>query len=223
MGEATTARSLHRMHPRVRLTLMAVAAIVIAGAAIIILGGLGRTSTDAVGRTGWAGALRPLSIPVTPFSLRDQEGRRTTLADVRGRVTIVTFMYTTCQDTCPIQAAQISGALDELGDRAAPAVIAVSVDPAGDTPDRARRFLLKHRLTGRAQFLLGAPAKLAPLWRAYGIQPQTPEFDHSANVVLLDRRGVQRIGFPLDQLTPEGLAHDVRRLEAEGRTAASAS
>jgi hypothetical protein len=34
-------------------------------------------------------------------------------------------------------------------------------------------------------------------------------------VLLIDRHGRQRIGFPVQQLTPEGLAHDIRRLQAE--------
>jgi protein SCO1/2 len=88
----------------------------------------------------------------------------------------------------------------------------VSVDPKNDTPDRAKRFLLRHSLTGRMRFLLGTRSELAPVWKAYGIQSQGAAFDHSAYVLLIDGRGRQRIGFPLNQLTPEGLAHDVRLL-----------
>ena len=148
------------------------------------------------------------------FSLRDQDGKPARLADYRGKVVILTFMYSRCRDTCPLQADQIRGALDELGKDAVPA-LAMSVDPAGDTPKSTRAFLLRRRLTGRMRFLLGSSAQLAPLWRAYGIQPQGRQFDHSAYVLLIDRRGRQRIGFPLDRLTPEGLAHDVRMLERE--------
>ena len=65
------------------------------------------------------------------------------------------------------------------------------------------------------RFLLGTRAQLQPIWKAYGIQPQGKKFDHSTYVLLIDRHGRQRIGFPVQQLTPEGLAHDVRRLQAE--------
>jgi len=44
------------------------------------------------------------------------------------------------------------------------------------------------------------------------VQPQTDALDHSASVVLVDAAGRQRVGFPHDQLTPEALAHDLRRL-----------
>ena len=91
-------------------------------------------------------------------------------------------------------------------------MLAVSVDPANDTPARARRFLNEQRMTGRMRFLLGTSAQLAPVWRASGSRRSAGELDHSAYVVLVDARGRQRVGFPYGQLTPEGLAHDIARL-----------
>ena len=67
----------------------------------------------------------------------------------------------------------------------------------------------------RMRFLLGSRRQLAPIWDAYGIRPQGAAFDHSAYVLLLDRHGRQRVGFPVAQLVPEDLAHDIRRLQAE--------
>ena len=134
---------------------------------------------------------------------------------------MLTFLYTTCQDTCPIAASQILGALEDLGPAGEDvAALAVSVDPANDTPARARKFLLDRRLTGRMRFALGEEAQLRPVWRAYGIQPQgdDPEardFEHSARVVVIDERGFQRVAFPLGELTPPALAHDIRLLQAE--------
>jgi protein SCO1 len=157
--------------------------------------------------------VRP-AIPPRDFRLRDQDGEPVSLRAFRGRVVVLTFLYTTCRDTCPLTATQIRGALDDL-DRDVPA-LAVSVDPANDTPERARRFLFARGLADdRMRFLLGSRDQLAPVWRAYGIRPQGAAFDHSAYVLLVDKRGRQRIGFPVAQLTPEGLAHDIRRLQAE--------
>ena len=161
----------------------------------------------------FAGAVRP-NIPPRDFRLRDQDGRTVTLRQFRGRVVVLTFMYTMCRDTCPLTATQIRGALDDLG-HDVPA-LAVSVDPVNDTPDRAKRFLLQRGLAhDRMRFLLGSRAQLQPLWRFYGVQPQTRAFDHTAEVVLIDRHGRQRIGFPVAELVPEDLAHDIRRLQAE--------
>jgi protein SCO1/2 len=160
------------------------------------------------------GALRPPNMPPAEFSLRDQDGKVATLDEYRGKVVAVTFLYTTCEDTCPLAAQQIRGALDRLGHDVP--VLAFAVDPPRDTETSARTFLAKQKMTGRMRFLVGERKELEPVWKAYGIQPQGEGFEHSASVVLLDGRGVQRIGFPVSQLTPERLAHDLRLLEALG-------
>jgi protein SCO1/2 len=123
----------------------------------------------------------------------------------------MTFVYSTCKDTCPAQVQSIRGALDKLGHDVP--VLAVSVDPKQDTPARAKAFLLKQHVTGRVRYVLGTQAELAPVWRGYGIAPQRGSLDHSAYVVVVDARGRQRIGFPHSELTPEGLASDLRRLD----------
>jgi protein SCO1/2 len=199
------------MSARIRLALFVTAVLALAGAALVIL--LARPGAGAGDSRVFAGSIRP-AIPPQDFRLRDQDGRAVSLRDFRGRVVVLTFMFTTCRDTCPLTATQIRGAMDDLGTDV-PA-LAVSVDPANDTPERARRFLFKRGLgRDRMRFLLGSRAQLEPVWKAYGIQPQGEAFDHSAYVLLIDRRGRQRIGFPVAQLTPEGLAHDIRRLQAE--------
>ena len=205
------------MHPRL------LAAVALATAAAILVAGIAlapRGEGDAgVGRAGFEGALRPPGVPPADFALRDQDGEPITLADVRGEVAVVTFLYSTCEDTCPLVAQQIQGALDQLG-RDVP-VLAFSVDPATDTRRSARAFLLDQRLTGDWHFLMGERAELQPVWDAYGIQPQAvregePDLEHSISVVLLDGGGRQRIGFPHDQLTPERLAADIARLQRGG-------
>jgi protein SCO1 len=198
------------MPARIRLALFVTAVLALAGAAlVIVLAGTGGRAES----TAFAGSVRP-AIPPKDFRLRDQDGRAVSLRDYRGSVVVLTFMYTTCRDTCPLTATQIRGAMDDLGEDV-PA-LAVSVDPVNDTPERARQFLFKRGLArDRMRFLLGTRAQLQPVWKAYGIRPQGKAFDHSAYVLLIDRRGRQRIGFPVQQLTPEGLAHDIRRLQAE--------
>jgi len=194
---------------RVRLALATAGACLLA-AAIGLYAARGGDSPTATGR--FAGATRPPAIPPARFALRDQDGRAVTAAALRGRPAIVSFLYTTCRDTCPLIADQVRGALDQL-DRDRVPYVAVSVDPANDTPARAKSFLLKHGLTGRARFLLGSRTQLEPVWRQFGVQPQLgPNRDHTPSTVLLDERGVQRVGFMADQITPEGVAHDVRAL-----------
>ena len=159
---------------------------------------------------GLQGAVTPKGQPQASWSLRDQDGKLVRAADLRGKPVILSFLYSTCQDTCPVTAQQVRGALDKVG--ASLPTVAVSVDPANDTPARAKACLAKQSLTGRMQFLLGTRAELQRVWRAYGVQPQEQGLEHSARVVVLDDAGRPAVVWPTDQLTPEGLAHDLRVL-----------
>jgi protein SCO1/2 len=200
------------LHPRVLLALVLVAAGAF-GALLLVAGSRDEGDAGFGARSAFAGATRP-PIPPTPLAgLRDQDGRPVDLAALRGRPVVVTFLYTTCEDTCPLTARQIGGALDRLGEDVP--VLAVSVDPAGDTAAKARAFVRRMRLEGRMRFLLGDPQALQRQWRAYGMQPQSDDAEHTGHTVLLDGRGVQRVGWPADKLTPEGLAADLRTLRAE--------
>jgi protein SCO1 len=153
------------------------------------------------------------------FSLLDQNGHRVTLASYRGRVVILSFMHSLCHEACPLMAEQIKGALNSLphGGSGIPA-ITISVDPAQDTRANRREFLANHQLTGRLEYLNGSRRVLRSVWHAYSVQPVTGNGkidNHSAFVFLIDRRGFERVGFPVSELTPEGLAHDIGVLERE--------
>jgi protein SCO1/2 len=196
------------MAPRLRLAIMAVATMVLLAALAIVL--FVRPNDGSADQQGYAGAIRP-DIPPRTWTLDDQDGRTVRVGAPGSGPSIVTFLYTHCRDSCPVTASTIRGAMDQLG-HDVPAY-AVSVDPANDTPNSARVFLSQAHLTGRMHFLLGPQGALQQIWNQFGIRPQERDSEHTAYVVLLDRTGRQRIGFPFEKLTPEGLAHDVRRLE----------
>jgi protein SCO1/2 len=160
------------------------------------------------------GGTMPAHLLARNFTLTDQYGRRVSLSADRGKVVVLTFIHSLCRDTCPFMVEQIKGALNDLPDdgRNIP-TIGVSVAPAEDTVHNRDAFLAKHEMTGRIQFVNGPLRELRQVWHAYAIQPVTPKLDHSTFVLLIDKHGYERVGFPADQLTPEGLAHDIRVLE----------
>jgi protein SCO1/2 len=204
------------MQPRLRLALFLAGLFALTAVAAVLLFAAG----DNVARGGaFQGALRPRGIPPADFGLRDEDGKAVTLAALRGKPVVVTFLYTTCKDTCPLTVDQIRAGLDELGHDVP--VIAVSVDPANDTARAAKRFSLQRQMTGRMRWVLGDKTKLERLWTAYGVQPQSDKMEHSASTVLLDATGRQRVGFATSILTPDALAHDIDLLEREAKAARS--
>jgi protein SCO1/2 len=211
------------------LVLVVVAVVALAGASAATIAkvldddGPAAKVTD-VGVQGPAsrfkGAVRPKGARAEDFALRDQDGRLVRLSSLRGKVVVLSPMYTTCRDTCPLVAQQIQDALLDLPAtmRSQVRALALSVDPQNDTPASARRFLHSRLVSRHLDFLLGSQAELRPVWQAYGFSPQTDEREHNSYVVLVDKRGYQRIGFPVNFLTPEALAHDLRLLLNERRS-----
>jgi protein SCO1/2 len=178
----------------------------------------GTSTADVTGQahapaSRFEGALLPRGVRAPEFSLRDERGRRVTMSEYRGRPVVVTFLYSHCHDTCPIQAQQIKGALDDLG-HDVPA-LAISVDPSGDNPRSVDRFNREQGVSGRIRWVLGRESQLQPLWERFATTPQTPQTEHMARLVLVDKRGFQRVGYPSSQVTPERLAHDLELLERE--------
>jgi cytochrome oxidase Cu insertion factor (SCO1/SenC/PrrC family) len=177
-------------------------------------------NSRAAGASEFDGGLLPAGLKPHEFTLTDQRGRAISLSDFRGRVVILAFLYSTSKTAAPLIGQQIRGALDELSlerDRPAVPALAISVDPAGDTRARVRAYLRATSLTARLEYLTGDLARLRALWRAYRVVPASAgerAYERGAFVLLLDRAGSVRVEVPLEELTPEVLARDVRALEA---------
>ena len=158
------------------------------------------------------GALAP------DFTLTDgPTGDVVTLSSLHGRVVLLTFLYTTCPDVCPLTAETIRNARDQLGDSANRVeFLAVSVDPIGDTPTTTRRFVQEHRLEATLRYLIGPKAALSRVWQAYGIAQavSTPEVLHSDVIYLIDRNARGRVLLH-STVAPETLASDLRILVNE--------
>ena len=156
------------------------------------------------------------------FELVDARGGTTGTGDVAGKPYIITFLYTDCPDVCPLIGAELRRALELLGPRAGEvAVLAVSVDPEGDTPTAVRDWLERHRLPDNFHYLVGSEDELKPVWDAYYAAPQIPgraESAHTASMWLIDARGRIRTKFSGGMpVPPEDIAHDLRLLLDERR------
>jgi cytochrome oxidase Cu insertion factor (SCO1/SenC/PrrC family) len=151
-----------------------------------------------------------------PFVLRDVFGGTRSLAPTRGRVTLITFLDSRCHSLCPLVGRSIGDLQREFLQNARPAVLVVSVDPAGDKPGSVRLAVRRWRLEPGWRWLTGTHRQLAAVWHAYGIvvRPTTNDIVHGAAVYLVDRRGYERAGY-LPPLLPNFVALDVRRVMAQ--------
>jgi len=155
------------------------------------------------------------------LALTTQDGDRLALSELGGKVVLVTFIYTSCTDTCPLLTGKLAGVRDNLGADFGSRVhfLSVTTDPERDTPDVLREYggRFKADPAGWA-FLTGTPAEVAEVTGAYGIfVRRTPrgDVDHSFLTSLIDRHGTLRVQYLGTRFNPDELLADVRALVRE--------
>jgi protein SCO1/2 len=205
----------HRPNPLV-LTLIALVTF-----AILAVVALSQKSQQPLKR---AAGLRDATI--LPAGLTDSPAPEIRLTDARGGILdtrallgepyAITFLYTSCPDVCPL-IGELQNALAQLGPYSRKvAVIAVSVDPRGDTTAAVRSWLKLHREPANFHYLLGSEQQLKPTWDAYFVAPQIPgdpNSSHTASIWLVNRQGQRQAeinaGAPV---SPNDLAYDFKTL-----------
>jgi protein SCO1 len=155
------------------------------------------------------------------FNLPDFNGKPRTLADFKGKVTVVFFGYTQCPDACPTTMAELSGILKTLGpDASRVQVVFITVDPSRDSP-----ALLKNYVTNfRPDFLAlrGDEAQTQQVIRDFkvlvekvpGKTADSYTIDHTAGTYIFDPMGRIRL-FASQSLDPAMLTADIQALLAE--------
>jgi protein SCO1/2 len=202
-----------------RLLLSLLALVVIAGAiALLTVGG---SSAQRAGKTAAKQAsfdAQGLLSPVTqapPLALRNYLGQPVNIASYKGKAVLVTFLYTNCPDICPLITSNLRVAQNLMGPATASKaqIIAVSVDPRGDTPKAVAAFLARHEMTGRMQYLVGSASQLARVWKAWGVgserDEQQPQFVNHSGLIYGVTASGKRLTIYAASFQPSEIAHDV--------------
>jgi len=195
---------------------------VFAAASFLLIKGPGRPALpggaqQSAAGDGFYGTLALPARSAPPIDLRNYLGQPVSLSAYRGKAVLVTFLYANCPDICPLITSNLRVALNLLGRRASRVqVIAVSVDPRGDTPANVARFVRAHGMLGRMQYLIGSGAELARTWHAWGVGStrevnQPSLVSHSALVYGVSATGKLMTVYPAT-FEPSEIAHDVPRL-----------
>jgi protein SCO1 len=207
-----------RLDPRALLALLAL--VLLAGvAALLTIGGSAASpkgSSQLARQSGFqaAGVLSPPR-PAPPLALKNYLGQPVSIDAYRGKAVLVTFLYTHCPDTCPLITSNLRVAQNLMGPAVAAKaqIIAVSVDPRGDTPGAVAAFLARHGTTGRMQYLIGSASELSRAWSAWGVgserDAQQPALvNHSGLVFGITASGRQTTIYAAN-FQPADIAHDV--------------
>jgi protein SCO1/2 len=101
---------------------------------------------------------------VPEFALLERAGKRSTLADMRGKVWIADFIYTTCTDTCPMQSATMAKLQEKFSNQSDLRFVSFSVDPERDTPEQLSRYADRFKASAdRWLFLTGEKEQITRL------------------------------------------------------------
>jgi protein SCO1/2 len=155
------------------------------------------------------------------FTLIDQDGKKVSLSDFKGKYLLVFFGYTYCPDVCPTSMLRIKETLENLGKyKDKVHVLFISVDPERDTPELLKKFISFYDPEGKyITGLTGSPEdikKVAKQFRAYYEKvplKDNPEVgylvDHTAFIYLIDKKGIMRLIFRPANDDPKRIAQDI--------------
>jgi protein SCO1 len=137
------------------------------------------------------------------FTLHDEQGRPVSLAALRGRPVLITFIDPLCRDYCPLEAQHLGDVVRSAGTK--PTVVSVSVNTAGDVPSVLALDRRKWKLPSQWRWALGSGDQLAQVWKRYGIEVivsrkkvagvTVQQVSHTEAAYLVDANGWQRALF----------------------------
>jgi protein SCO1 len=208
-----------------RLLLALVVIVVIAGGVAVLVAG-GQSSqrpcnVKSVPSGSFRGSVADPATCAPALQLRNYLGQTVNVKQYLGKAVLVTFLYTNCPDVCPLITANLHAAQSLMGpeESAKVQILAVSVDPRGDTSKAVAAFVARHEMTGRMQYLIGSSSELAHVWANWNVgserDAQQPQLvNHSGLVYGISASGKITTLYAAN-FKPSDIAHDVPLLASE--------
>lgn len=162
-----------------------------------------------------------LAVIRTPadFTLTTQEGKDFRFSSLRGKVVLVSFVFTTCNGTCPATTHRMvlaeeslskAGLLDKVH------LLSITLDPARDRPVALRDYMRLYDIEGKHwTFLTGSQKQIDKVFSDWGMWVRAAangQLDHPSRVFLLDGRGRLREVYDLQFFRPRWVREDVQLL-----------
>jgi len=182
-----------------------------AGAVVVVLLGAvpmavasTRPQADAIVSQAIDGTPQVVNFQAPGFQLTDQAGRTISLASLRSKTVVLTFLDPVCVSDCPLIAQELKQADAMLGPRSRQVeLVAIVVNPLYRAPSYVRAFDRQERLDEpNWLYLTGGLAQLERVWRAWGVEvlssPAGAMVGHSDILYVIDARGHTRYVFNSD-------------------------
>jgi protein SCO1/2 len=157
------------------------------------------------------------------FALTTQDGKALRLADLRGKVLLVSFVFTTCNGSCPATTSRMNGVAQALARKGlfkgdGVRLLSITLDPKRDDPAALRRYMRLFDLDAKRWTLTGPSARVDKVIRAWGmwVKPAPGgQLDHPSRIFLVDKRGRIREIYNLEYFKERWVLADVQALLKE--------
>ncbi len=164
-----------------------------------------------------------VQLPVPDFKLVDQDSRAFRVRSLRGKVVLVTFIYTTCPDFCPLLTAKFAGIERTLKSQGLNHhfLLSITTDPETDTPEVLRSYGQRFGADFHSWALLtGDKKELSEVWRLFGVRVKESGkglIGHTGLTTLIDGQGIRRIDYYGDSWTENEVLKDIADLAKAGQ------
>jgi protein SCO1/2 len=159
--------------------------------------------------------------PVADFTLTDQDNRRFRFSSTGGKLVLVTFVFTTCPDICPLFTAKFAMIQRKLAEqkRAEHRLLVITTDPERDTPAALKAYAKGFNVDfNHWSFLTGSKEELAKVWQAFGVNVtkfRSGQIQHTGLATLIDLQGIRRVNYWGDKWLESDVLKDISRLTME--------
>lgn len=163
---------------------------------------------------------RMVKIPVPDFRLTDQDGRPFQFTSARGKLVLVTFIFTTCPDVCPLLTAKFAAVQRALEEKKARdfLLLSISTDPERDSAAALKDYARRFKANLKSWLLLtGSREELAKVWKNFGVnvtKTESGDVQHTSLTMLIDRRGNRRVDYYGEKWREKEVLRDIQWLRS---------
>jgi protein SCO1/2 len=162
----------------------------------------------------------PTIRPAPEFTLINQHAKPVKLSDYRGKAVLVSFIFTTCNGSCPATTHRLAKVHDALAKE--PELhkqvhfVSITLDPARDTPEMLRGYMKLYELDEEHWTCVTGPVKdvikVHAAWDMWAKPAANGQLDHPSRVFLVDKEGRVREIYNLDFLRIPWVVEDIREV-----------
>ena len=164
---------------------------------------------------------RETNVAAPNFTLTNQAGKKFRFNAASGKIVLVTFVYTTCPDVCPLFSAHFAAIQRALETEKHEnyLLLSISTDPKRDTPAKMKAYTEAFKADVKHwQFLTGSQKDLAEVWKNFGVNVKdhgNGQIQHTNLTTLIDAKGYRRVDYYGDKWLVNEVLKDIKWLESE--------